>query len=99
MTIRKIFKAIAYGLCAIVVLPLIGASWFEKRTTKSEAVFVGLSQLLSLIPGYVGIGLRGSFYFMTLQSCSWETHIGFGSVFSRGYRTATVLRTAAGVSA
>jgi acetyltransferase-like isoleucine patch superfamily enzyme len=56
-------------------------AWIEKALSTSELVFVGMGQLLSLIPGVIGVYLRGAYYFGTLRTCSWETHIGFGSVF------------------
>jgi acetyltransferase-like isoleucine patch superfamily enzyme len=41
------------------------------------------AQLFALIPGIVGSFLRSAFYKLTLQDCSIDTTIGFGSFFSR----------------
>jgi len=45
-------------------------------------VFVCLNQLLALIPGLVGTYLRGAYYYGSLDKCSWQVHIGFGTVFT-----------------
>ncbi len=67
---------------------MILAAWLEKRVCKSEAAFVFLSQLLALIPGLVGTYLRGAYYYGSLEKCSWQVHVGFGSVFT--YRSASL---------
>lgn len=41
-----------------------------------------------MLPGFPGQWLRGAYYFGTLERCSWETHIGFGSLFT--HRSAIV---------
>jgi acetyltransferase-like isoleucine patch superfamily enzyme len=40
------------------------------------------AQLLAPFPGLPGTYLRGAYYFGTLDGCSWETHVGFGSIFT-----------------
>jgi acetyltransferase-like isoleucine patch superfamily enzyme len=79
---RKFFKRVAFGVCLILVSPLILAAWIEKQVCESQVVFVGLNQFLSLVPGLVGIYLRGAYYFGTLDNCSWQVHVGFGSLFT-----------------
>ena len=80
--LRAIAKRAAFGACLVAVAPLVLASWLEKRLSRSEQVFAGLSQLLALVPTRIGTGLRGAFCFGTLDACSWETQIGFGTIFS-----------------
>lgn len=75
-------KAMAFALALVLVSPLIGASWLEKRLSRSEQVFTLCAQLLALVPGLPGVFLRGAYYFGTLRACSWETHVGFGSIFT-----------------
>jgi len=82
MSLRQTFKAIAFGFSLLLTCPLIVFAWFEKAISSSESAFVGFGQLLSLVPGVLGIYLRGAYYYGTLRECSWETHIGFGSFFT-----------------
>jgi acetyltransferase-like isoleucine patch superfamily enzyme len=90
MSLRRIFKVAAFGVSLLLTSPLILLAWIEKGISSSEAVFVVFAQLLSLVPGVPGNYLRGSYYFGTLNQCSWETHIGFGSMFM--HREASVER-------
>lgn len=90
MSLRRIFKVFVFRISFVLTSPLILFAWIEKRTSSSEAIFVTFGQLLSLIPGVPGIYLRGAYYFGSLTQCSWETHIGFGSMFM--HRQASVER-------
>jgi len=62
----------------ILVLPL----GFIFRITQSESFFVFCGQALALLPGEVGSYIRVSYYRLTLNKCSKDSHIGFGSYFS-----------------
>jgi virginiamycin A acetyltransferase len=89
MSTRRAVKTAMFGVCLVVVAPLIVAAWLEKLVSKSEAVFGTLAQLLSWLPGPVGSYLRVAYYYGTLEDCSWEIHVGFGSLFThRGARLA-----------
>lgn len=79
---RRAVKALVFGIAALLVSPLILITWLESVTTKGEGVFLTCAQLLASLPGPPGAKLRGAFYWATLERCSWETHIGFGSVFT-----------------
>ena len=48
----------------------------------SDRAFSGWSQLLSLMPGLIGVNLRNAFFRFTMQECSADCHIGFGTIFS-----------------
>lgn len=72
----------AFGASVILTSPLIVATWLEKKTLKGEVVFVGASQLLAMLPGFVGTYLRSAFYYAALERCSWEVHVGFGTIFT-----------------
>lgn len=81
------FKLLVLCACLAVVSPLLLACWLEKRLTRGEIVFVSLAQFLALIPVLPGAYLRAAFYHGTLDQCSWEVHVGFGSHFThRGAR-------------
>jgi len=88
MSIRVILKGLVFGLAVGLVSPLIVLAWLEKRLSRSEVLFTSAAHFLSLMPGAIGTYLRGAYYFGCLDSCSWEVHIGFGSIFT--HRGATV---------
>jgi len=81
MSARRFLKRLVFGTCLALVSPMILVAWIEARVTRGEAVFVFLTQLLALIPGLVGTYLRGAYYYGSLENCSWQVHVGFGSVF------------------
>jgi acetyltransferase-like isoleucine patch superfamily enzyme len=86
---RRALKALVFGIAAVIVSPLILVSWIESVLSNGEGVFLTCAQLLATLPGPPGVKLRGAFYWASLEHCSWETHIGFGSVFAhRGARLA-----------
>jgi carbonic anhydrase/acetyltransferase-like protein (isoleucine patch superfamily) len=77
-----VLKAVVFSASFALVSPLVVLSWVEKRTTGSEVLFELCAQFLALWPGFPGRYLRGAYYFGTLDWCSWETHVGFGSTFT-----------------
>lgn len=92
--LKKALKFLLFFVCVLIVSPMIVLSWLEKKLQLGEALFATFAHLLALIPGPVGHYVRAAFYFGTLDSCSWETHIGFGSLFShRGARVAANVST------
>jgi len=91
---KQAVKLMVFGICLLLVSPAIVGAWFEKVLTKSEMVYTSFAQLLSLVPGPIGIYFRGAFYFACVQEFSWETHIGFGSVIvHRGAKVAKGVST------
>jgi acetyltransferase-like isoleucine patch superfamily enzyme len=62
---------------------MILLSWVGTCLLRKEGSFVGIGQFLALFPGKLGSYLRSAYYFATLESCSWEVHIGFGTFFSQ----------------
>jgi acetyltransferase-like isoleucine patch superfamily enzyme len=94
MSARRAIKLFVLAVCVVLVSPLIAAAWLEKTLLRAEAVFVTLGQLLALVPGPLGVYLRAVYCFGTLEQCSLEVHIGFGSVFThRGVRLARNVST------
>lgn len=89
---RNLLKRMVFLLALIPVAPLLLMSWLEKYLTSSELLFTLMSQSLAVVPGYPGVVLRSAFYFGTLNACSWESHVGFGSLFT--HRGATLARHA-----
>jgi len=92
MSIRRLIKRVVFAAAFVLASPAILIALLEKRTTKGEALFVAGSQLLALIPGRVGVYMRAAYYFATLDGCSWEIHVGFGSIFT--HRAAVLERNA-----
>lgn len=80
--LKRIVKAAVFALACVIVSPFMLLSWLEARLSGGESVFTGCAQLLALVPGRPGTLVRGAFYFGTLTRCSWQTHIGFGSLFT-----------------
>ena len=77
----RFLKASLTILSGLLVSPLIVLTWMESLWG-GERIFVSSSQLLSLVSDLPGHYFRAAFYWATLKHCSWEVHIGFGSVFS-----------------
>lgn len=85
-------KRIVFGLFLILVFPLVLATWLEKRLASGGQLFAFCAHLLAILPGLPGTYARGAYYFGVLDECSWETHVGFGSVLT--HRAATLGRGA-----
>jgi acetyltransferase-like isoleucine patch superfamily enzyme len=80
--LRRGLKAAVFAVSLLLVSPLVVLLWLEKRLLRSEALFLLCSQAVAVLPGFLGRWLRGAYYFGTLDRCSWETHIGFGCLFT-----------------
>lgn len=69
--------------CKLIMLPFALLCMIEKGITpQSELVFNTFTQLVALLPGIPGAFLRRAFYCWTLERCSADCHIGFGTIFS-----------------
>src|SRR5689334_8829855 len=82
MSVRRLAKAAAFTVCLTAVAPFIALCWSEKHLLRGDVFFNLFAQWLALFPGIPGIYLRGAYYFGTLEGCSWEVHVGFGSIFT-----------------
>lgn len=82
MSGRRHLKATMFAICLVVVSPLIALAWAEKQLLQGDGLFNLGAQFLAIFPGLPGCYLRGAYYFGTLEGCSWETHVGFGSIFT-----------------
>jgi acetyltransferase-like isoleucine patch superfamily enzyme len=92
MTGARLAKVLAFAVSALVVSPLWALAFVEHRLGLGGHLFRAGAELLALAPGLPGAYLRAAYYAGTLERCSWETHVGFGSVFVR--RSATMGRHA-----
>lgn len=82
MTMRRLLKLCAFAVAASLVSPLVILSWLERQLWAGEILFGWFAQFLALVPGIVGVYLRAAYYCGTLEEASWETHVGFGSLFT-----------------
>src|SRR5436305_1905496 len=67
---------------AVLLLPLWLPALAERRCGWGDGWFAGCAELLSLVPGKLGVFVRRSFYRMTLDHCATDVHIGFGSLLA-----------------
>lgn len=79
---KRFFKAVAIAIgLAITALPALthrAESCFSDR----DEWFLFWAQTFALVPGLAGKYLRKCFYFLTLQSCSLDSDLGFLSYFN-----------------
>jgi virginiamycin A acetyltransferase len=73
--------------CAVfIAVVLTSPCWLLARLhqplTGGARAFSTCAELLSLCPGRPGVYLRRAFYFMTLEFCAADCHIGFGTTFA-----------------
>ncbi|WP_230706478.1 acyltransferase [Marinobacter adhaerens] len=85
---KKIKKRIVKGLFLAFSFPIYAIYVALTPLSKSESVFQGFSQLLSLVPGKVGIYIRASFYSLACPNTSDEISIGFLTILS--HRNTTI---------
>jgi virginiamycin A acetyltransferase len=83
MSLVRLVKRIEFLVAAIGVAPAVLAARAEAATGAGEGVFAGFGELFALVPGRPGRALRAAYYAGTLHDTSWETSIGFGTVFVR----------------
>jgi virginiamycin A acetyltransferase len=96
MNLRSVLKAAVFLIALLMTAPLWLLSWAEKQLTRAEVLFALGAQTCALIPGHPGMWIRAAYYSATLDACSRETHIGFGSVFThRGAHVESQVSTGA----
>lgn len=80
---KRTLKRLGQIISLTLTSPAGFACWVEQKgNRKAERVFGFFSQLFALVPGLPGVYLRIAFYRWTLDACSLESAIGFGSVVS-----------------
>lgn len=92
----RLIKILAFCLALLMAAPLILLAWIEKRLLRTEGVFLTAAQLVAPLPGPVGTYVRSAYYFGTLDQCSWEVHVGYGTLFThRGAKLSSRVSTGA----
>ncbi len=82
MFMKGTAKSAANGMALLLVLPAVVAYRLASLVAGPARAFPAWSQLLSLLPGLVGVNLRRAFYRLTLSRCGQGACISFGTVFS-----------------
>jgi virginiamycin A acetyltransferase len=76
-------KSLLSGLCQLLMLPMAATCRIERRLCPtSEVLFTFWGHSVALLPGLPGIFLRRGYYSLTLDACSLNVNIGFGTIFS-----------------
>jgi virginiamycin A acetyltransferase len=80
---RHLIKLMINKLSQLIALPFVMTCWLESLLSKQvEVIFVFWTNIFAFLPGLPGVFLRRGFYSLTLQQCSLDSHIGFGTLFS-----------------
>ena len=79
---KAFVKAVLRSLSFVCVSPVILLFTLHAAVAGSEQAFPGWSQLMSLVPGKLGIYLRHAFYRSALKRCDEDACISFGTIFS-----------------
>ena len=75
--LKQVVKLIARIVAILVVLPMVVAFSIQK-----SVAFQSYTQLLSLMPGTVGVYLRWAFLRLVIPHCGPDAFVGFATVFS-----------------
>ncbi|MEZ5065334.1 MAG: acyltransferase [bacterium] len=70
-------------ICRLLVLPTWIVYRLEALFVDPDKAFHGASQAMSLWPGLLGEYARREFYRLTLESCSDDCCLSFGTIFSK----------------
>jgi len=76
--LKLLLKGFVYSIFLVLAFPLALLSVFGRI----EPIFVMGAQCCSLIPGLPGDYLRIAYYRLTLEECSLDSRIQFGSFFA-----------------
>jgi L-malate glycosyltransferase len=79
---RRLIKSAGNVAALVLTAPLWSIARFQAAATDNEDCFAFGSELLSLVPGRVGIYLRRGYYRMCLDACSNDVEIGFGTTIA-----------------
>jgi virginiamycin A acetyltransferase len=76
-------KNTIFFISVILVSPVLISYWLLRFFFKSDSLFSGFSQLLSLLPGKSGAYLRAGFYRYTMTQCSKDAVVSFLVLFAQ----------------
>jgi glycosyltransferase involved in cell wall biosynthesis/acetyltransferase-like isoleucine patch superfamily enzyme len=82
LTVRSAVKAAAQAVATVLTAPCWVPVKLEGALGGGEGWFTAGSELLSLMPGRLGIYFRRAFYRACLESAGDDCHIGFGTTIA-----------------
>jgi virginiamycin A acetyltransferase len=81
-----IAKPLIRGILVLIAVVLTTPFWAIVRVAGvfrgGDELFGTCSQIVSIIPGVLGVFLRRGYYIMTLERCAWDCSIGCATWFS-----------------
>jgi len=80
---RQIIKQLLFIFCALLMAPITLLYFVFSSILTKDSVLTSFSQLLSLIPGKLGVYLRAGFYRFVFTQCSPDAVISFLVLFSQ----------------
>jgi glycosyltransferase involved in cell wall biosynthesis/acetyltransferase-like isoleucine patch superfamily enzyme len=80
--VKSALKAAMGAVATVLTAPCWVPARLEAVLTGGEQVFGTCSELLSLVPGKVGVYLRRGYYRVCLTSAAADCHIGFGTTIA-----------------
>lgn len=82
-SLTRSLKTLANLVALALASPCALTCWLEQKLHPSgDGVFNAWTHVFALLPGHPGLYLRRAFYRLTLEQCSLESAIGFGTFFS-----------------
>ena len=79
---KQTIKTLINWMAVIAMLPLSLPVRLLTADGKPSVLFTLVCQLLSLLPGFIGILLRRGFYFIAFDDVALDVAIGFGTIFA-----------------
>jgi len=76
-------KNIIFFISIVLISPVLVLYWLLRIFFKSDSLFYGFSQFLSLLPGKTGTHLRVGFYRYTMERSSKDVVISFLVLFAQ----------------
>lgn len=83
MSLRKSLKSTIQLFSALVMAPVTLSYYLLSLIFTPDSLLSGFSQLLSLLPGKLGVYLRVGFYRFSLKACSPDAVISFAVLLSQ----------------
>ena len=81
--LKLLAKNVFFFISVVLISPVLVLYWLLRNFFKSDSLFAGFSQFLSLLPGKTGTYLRAGFYRYTMTLCSKDAVISFLVLFAQ----------------
>jgi virginiamycin A acetyltransferase len=80
---REALKAVAYALATVVIAPALLSFYVRRAIIGGDRALEGSTQALAIVPGLVGVYLRGAFLAIVLEHFERSASVHFGTIFSQ----------------